>query len=453
MKPKITFYGGTGSVTGASFLFDIGSKKILVDCGLKQGSREDELENREPFPFDPKSIDILFVTHAHADHIGRIPKLVKDGFSGKIISNPATKSLAEIMFADALSIMKINALQDQGAMFYDASHVAKALSVWETLPYHTKFDLGDGFSVYAKDAGHILGSTMYEFSRGDRTIVFTGDLGNSPSPLLRDTESVSGANYIVMESVYGDRNHESKDDRDANFKKIIEDTIAGNRTLLIPSFSLERTQVLLYKINNLFESGEMKSIPVFLDSPLAIKVTEIYSKISNYFKDSVRDEIAQGDDIFDFPKLQKTARIKDSQGIVAESNPKIIIAGSGMSAGGRILSHEIMYAPDPNATILLVGYQSVGTIGRQLEEGVKVINIKGERVIVRAKIEKIEGFSSHKDSNGLVSFVETAGDSLEKVFVAMGEPKSGLFLVQRLRDELGVKAVFPEEDSVHEIDI
>jgi metallo-beta-lactamase family protein len=456
---KITFYGGTGSVTGANFLIEQTDKdgntnlstssrqvKILVDCGLMQGTRTADSFNRDSFPYNPSEIDYLLVTHAHIDHIGRIPKLVKDGFVGKIISTPPTKEIAQFLLEDALKILDDEARREGILPLYEEKDVSKTFTLWDTLEYHKAFGLGDDISIYLRDSGHILGSSMIEISDGVEKVVFTGDLGNSPSLLLKDTETITDANYIIMESVYGDRNHESKDLRRQKLQDIIQDTIQNKRELIIPAFSLERTQMILYEMNEFFENDVLSQIPVFLDSPLAIKITKVYEKYSSYFNDKIRADIASGDDVFKFPKLKFTVQAEESERIDFTPNPKIIIAGSGMSNGGRIVHHEKDHVSDPKATILLVGYQATGTLGRHLEDGAKEVTIYKDKMKVKAKIEKIEGYSSHKDSDNLVAFVEKAneGGKLKKVFTVMGEPKSSLFLVQRLRDEIGVDAEYPE---------
>ncbi len=443
---KITFYGGTGSVTGANFLLEHQDKKILIDCGLMQGTDESDAFNRLPFPYKAEEIDFLIVTHAHIDHIGRIPKLVKDGFRGKIISTPPTKEISELLLDDTLAIIQGQARKSGVLAIFEKNDLEKALSLWQTIGYHENFDFGSGLSLYLMDSGHVLGSSMAHFNDGKTKIVFTGDLGNSPSLLLNDTENITDANYIVMESVYGDRNHEPKEERRKKFKAIIKDTIDKKRILIIPAFSLERSQMMLYEMNEFFKNNELPPVPVFLDSPLAIKITAVYEKYPQYMNANVRKMIASGDDVFDFPKLKFTPMSRDSQRIEASPNPKIIMAGSGMSNGGRIVNREKEHAGDKNATILLVGYQAVGTLGRQLEDGTKTVTIYNEKINVKAKIVKIAGYSSHKDSDNLVSLVEKANESgaLKKVFTVMGEPKASLFLVQRLKDEINVKGEYPE---------
>jgi len=463
-KLNLTFYGGADGVTGANFMLEKKSSaddgkdgvKILVDCGMIQGSKFAENLNRSEFKYDPSSVDFLLVTHSHIDHIGRIPKLVRDGFKGVILSTPETKDLSRLMLEDSLKILEEEAREDGLLPLYEKEDVEKTLSLWGTLPYHTSRELKGGLKVYLKDAGHILGASIIEIVYNGKKIVFTGDLGNSPSPLLKDTEDVANADYLVMESVYGDRNHESREERKGKLKDFIKKTLEKKATLIIPAFSLERTQAILHEMNDIFENGDVASLPVFIDSPLASKVTEVYKKYANDdFNDTVKAEMAAGDDVFDFPRLKFTVRAEESMKIRNTPSPKIIIAGSGMSHGGRIVQHEKNYLSDPHTILLLVGYQAVGSLGRQLEDGAKKVKIFGETVNVRAKIEKINGYSSHKDSDNLVSFADSvaAQSKIKKIFVVMGELKSSLFLVQRLRDELGADAVHPKGGSSVELEL
>ena len=450
-KLKITFASGAGTVTGANFLLEGEGKKFLIDCGLVQNSKLADEDNWDPWIYDPKTIDILFITHAHIDHIGRIPKLIHDGFAGRIISTEATHDLARPMLLDTVNILSRDKEHGLDA-FYNEATVEKAMSLWEGVPYHQEINIDHGFRVTLKDAGHILGSAMIHFVYNGKTIVFTGDLGNSPSPLLRDTETLVGADYVIMESVYGDRNHEHRDERRKIFETIIEDNYKRGGTLIIPTFSLERTQELLFEINYLVEGKRIPQMPIYLDSPLAIKLTGVYRKHLECYNEAAQKQIAGGDDVFMFPGLKITPDTEDSKEILHAPDPKIIIAGSGMSNGGRIIHHEHNYLPNPNNTLLLTGYQSQGTMGRKIEDGAKTVRIFGEDVEVRAHIAKISGYSGHKDSDGLINFVENFANSAKRVFVVMGEPKSSLFLVQRLRDYLGVDAIAPMAGDVIEIE-
>jgi metallo-beta-lactamase family protein len=433
---QITFYGGVGTVTGANFLLESSKTKILVDCGLLQGTPDAFDENKKPFDYDVKSVDFLFITHAHLDHIGRVGKIVRDGFRGTIYSTPETKEIAIPMLTDALKVMEMNAKQlglnapqDKLAEepLYTLADLDVAFSLWKTIPYHTETKIGEDFSVYLKDAGHILGSSMYEFKHNGKKIVFTGDSGNSPTPLLKDTEEITDADYLIVDSVYGDRNHEPKDERDARFRQIVTETIHNGGTLVIPAFSIERTQVILYELNNLVEDKKIPSVPIYLDSPLGQKVTDIYAQHIKDFNDGVQKEVKSGDNIFKFPKLTITHGSRDSQEIERAESPKIVIAGSGMSSGGRVVWHELHFLPDPKSTVLLMGYQAIGTLGRRIQEKPREIEIKGQMVPIRARIEMISGYSSHKDSDGIVAMVDNTAKSIKKVFVVMGEPKSSTF--------------------------
>ena len=454
MSATIGFYGGVGSVTVSNFMLDTGKVAILVDCGLVQGDKFAQEINAEPFVYNPGEVDYLFVTHAHADHIGRIPKLVKDGFRGTIYSTMPTRELARIMFDDALHIMEYEAKRDDRQPLYDQGDIDLALSLWETAEYHQELKLEDDVVAEFKNAGHILGSAMVHFMRDGNKVVFTGDVGNVPQPLMDRPEVPEQYDYMVMESVYGDRVHEEVEERSALLQHHIEDTIRRKGTLIIPAFSLERTQGVLFEINNLIESGKIPSIKTYLDSPLAIRVTDVYQHSTEYLKPEVRDQIVAGDDIFAFEGLSFTETMKESSQIAKYGGPKIIIAGSGMSHGGRIRRHEKQFLGDTNTTLLLVGYQTVGSVGRLLQDGAKQVWIDGTNVKVKAKIETIRGFSGHADRNQLIDLVY--GGSQEhkpkQVFVTMGEERASLFLTQRLRDYLGVNALAPEENAEIEID-
>ncbi len=445
---RIGFYGGVGAVTGANFLLESPQAKILVDCGLHQGGRICSPENSNVFPYDLATIDSLVVTHAHADHIGRIPKLVKDGFTGKIYSTAETKKLAEVMLPDTARLIGQEAIECGTEAPYAPDDVGRVFANWETIPYYAPFTIGD-FTLMLKNAGHILGSAMVECVHPKvGKILFTGDLGNSPSLLLKNTDIVENVNYLVMESVYGDRVHPVVDSRLGQLEDAIELTVKHNGTLIIPSFSIERTQNLLYEINMLAEKERIPDVPVFLDSPLASKVTQIYRESVSEYNESTQKVIARGDDIFSFKNLTVVESEEESRKIHELPGAKIIIAGSGMSVGGRVISHERQYLSDPNSTLLVVGYQAPGSMGRLLVDGAKEVTINKEIVPVRARIVSAIGYSGHRDLNGLLDFVSTTNVSIKRAFVTMGEPKSSQFLAQRLRDYYGIDAQVPNPGDV-----
>ena len=453
MSSTLGFYGGVGSVTGANFMLDTGEQAFLVDCGLVQGDKFAQETNAKPFAYDPSKVDVLFVTHAHADHIGRIPKLVRDGFRGKIYSTTPTKDLAHIMFEDALHIMQYEAERDNRQPLYSGKDIELALSLWDTVGYQEAMTFGDT-KVTFTNAGHILGSAMVQMERYGKKIVFTGDVGNVPQPLMARPDVPENYDYMVMESVYGDRVHEEVDERTALLKYHIEETIKTEGTLIIPAFSLERTQGILYEINNLIESGDVPSIKTYLDSPLAIRVTDVYRDSTDYLKEEVQQQIKAGDDIFSFEGLSFTETVKESKTIAGYTGAKIIIAGSGMSHGGRIREHEKRFLRESNTTLLLVGYQNVGGLGRLLQDGAKQVWVDGVDVRVKAKVATIRGFSGHADRNQLIDLVYGGVQDYQpkQVFVTMGEERASLFLTQRLRDYLGVNAIAPEPNAEIEID-
>lgn len=451
-KLKLSFLGASQEVTGSNYLLENLQAKILIDCGFFQGTRINEKKNREPFLYNPAEINGLIVTHAHLDHIGRIPKLVREGFRGEIFSTPATRSFSQLMLTDSLGVLEKEFKRGgEKEMIYTEEDVERAMLQWEEVDYHQEFSL-NGLKINFRDAGHILGSAMVEISANERKIVFTGDLGNSPEPLLNDTETIKDADFLVIESTYGDRVHESGKETELKLERTIEDTVRNKGVLMIPAFSLERTQKILFQINDLVEHGRIPRVPIFLDSPLSIQATKVYREYSRYYNEEAK-KILYKDDIFNFPGLKMTLTTEESREISNVPAPKIIIAGSGMCNGGRILHHLRRYLSDPNSTVLLVSYQAVGSLGRQLAERAKMVNIFGEKILVGARVEKIGGYSSHPDMEMLFGFAKDTADTLKKVFVTHGEPKASLFFTQRLRDYLGIDALAPKFGDSFEIKV
>ncbi|HEX7651220.1 MAG TPA: MBL fold metallo-hydrolase [Candidatus Paceibacterota bacterium] len=452
---RLTFYGGAETVTGSNFLVEADGKRILVDCGIEQGRDFSAKEMYGPFPYDAKSIDALIITHAHLDHVGRMPKLVKDGFRGRVYMTPPTRDLAELILRDSAHILAEEAEQRGLPVLYSEADVSTLFTLVETVPYRQETQLGPGLSFLLRNTGHILGSASVRIKASDGTAVaLTGDIGNSPSPLLPDWEPVTDADAIVMESVYGDRVHPDRGTRVAVLRDQLKKAIAKGGAILIPAFSLERTQLMLYELSNFFDSGELPNVPVFLDSPLAIHVTEAYEKWgATYFKPAAEEEMKREKSLFDFPFLTKTLGRPESDKIAHAPNPKMIIAGAGMSHGGRIGRWEKQYLPDPSTTLFIVGYQAPGSPGRLMQEGAKSIRIQGQDVRLRASVGVMEGWSAHADRDELLKFAEEclAEKRPKVIFTALGEPSAARFLAQRIHDYLGANAVVPTAGESWEI--
>lgn len=455
MQSTIYFYGGAGTVTGSNFLLDTGSAKFLIDCGQFQGAHSFDDANWQPFPFDVGSITHLINTHAHIDHIGRIPKLVKDGYRGRILSTEATKALAEPMLLDAMELLKKTARKIGKEPLFDEQDIARALTQWDTVPYHQEVELPDGMKVEFLNSGHILGSAIAKFTRGGKSIAFTGDLGGGSSPLLAECETPKDIDYMVMESVYGDRTQEGKgrEERLAQMAARIKEVVQSGGILLIPAFSTERTQDLLFDIKSLMHEGAVPSIPVFLDSPLAQKITASYMSHPKYFSEAMQARIKAGERPFEFPELRYVHDAEESRDISTHSGAKIIIAGSGMSNGGRVVQHEMDILGDTRSILLIVGYQAAGSLGRKLAEGFKKVTIKGKTVPVLCHVETIYSYSAHMDSPQLLNFVEKIGSSLKEIFVVMGEPASASFLAQRIREYIGIHATTPEAGAHAQVEL
>ncbi|MDO8566561.1 MAG: MBL fold metallo-hydrolase [bacterium] len=455
MSLRLSFYGGAGKVTGSNFLVEGARGKILVDCGIEQGADFVEEHIYGPFHYEVETIDALVLTHAHLDHVGRIPKLVRDGFRGKIYMTPPTKDLAELILRDSVGILGEEARRRGTAPLYEEQDVATAFSLIETLDYHTEKEIAPGLSIYLRNSGHILGSASVRIKdEDDVAVALTGDIGNSPSPLLPDWESIPDADALVMESVYGDRIHPNQQTRVELLRDTLAKAIKRGGTILIPAFSLERTQLMLYELSNFFESGDLPKIPVFLDSPLAIHVTDVYEKWGmTYFKPETEDEMRREGSIFEFPFLKQTLSRQDSFAIEKVPGPKIIIAGAGMSHGGRIGRWEARYLPDPSTTLIIVGYQAPGTPGRRMMEGAPSVRLNGTEVKIKAKVENLHGWSAHADRDGLLQFAEKslADKRLKTIFTAIGEPSAERFLAQRIHDYLGARAIVPELGATWEI--
>lgn len=453
---KIKFCGAAGGVvTGSSTLIETKGKRILVDCGLFQGSREIEAKNREPFLFDPKTVDFVLITHAHLDHIGRLPQLIKAGFSGKIFATPPTVDFTRIILEDSVRVLEEKSRRAGVLPVFAQNEVEHVMKHFETAEHNETKKLAWGLSFKFHDAGHILGSAVIELESEGKKLIFSGDLGNGAMPLTPSPAVLNEGDYVFLESTYGDRNHEAISESRGIIENAVEDVVSQRGVLLIPSFALERTQQIIYHLNDLAERHKIPSLPVFVDSPLACAATDIYRRYSKYWSLEAKEKKGAGDDIFAFPGLKFTSSGKESKKINDIEPPKIIIAGSGMSQGGRILHHETRYLSGKNNILLLVTYQAPGTLGRRLADGEKTVEILDQEIEVSARVEKISGYSSHADQQFLMDWIKNfqkgicsknknASGCLKKVFVVHGEEKASQTLASLIRDEVGLESQTPQ---------
>lgn len=437
---RLSFFGASQEVTGSCFLLEDETDKILIDCGLFQGSKTYEEKSMAPLPFDPKQITSVFVTHAHLDHTGRLPKLFKDGFAGTIYSTEPTHDLAELMLKDTVGVLS----KEHKEPPYDEADVDRMMKLWVSKNYHEQIKINK-FSIALYRAGHILGSAMVHIEHENKTILFTGDLGNPNNPLLFGPDPADDVDVLITEATYGDRTHEEADERKLKLERAVEQSVVRGGVLMIPAFSLERTQEMMLELTSMLKNKQIPNVPIFLDSPLAIKASALYEKYSSFLN---RARAAGESGFLHSPMVRFTPTPDDSKKINDVPPPKIIIAGSGMSTGGRILHHERRYLSDPKSTILFIGYQAAGSLGRIIEDGASDVTLFGERIPVRCHREVIQGYSAHPDQEGLYTFIQERSRKLKRVFAVHGEPKSLLALTQHVQDYMGVEASAPKYGDV-----
>lgn len=438
---KIKFLGAAGTVTGSSYVLTSGSgSAVLIDLGMFQGTPEIEKLNYDPYDYNPAQLSGAILTHAHLDHCGRLPIIIPRGFKGKIWMTPPTADLTEISLLDSAKI----AVQDNKHILYDKPLAFRTMDKFQTTDYRIPFRVGD-FKVTFRDAGHILGSASLEVEdlnpdSAVRKIIFSGDLGNSPEDLVMETEFLDSADAVVMESTYGDRRHPNEDPSVA-IQAEINAVEASRGTLLLPSFALERTQELLHKIMHLKKSGKISvDTPVFVDSPLAEKATMVYLDYPQLFNPHVQEEWKAEGIPFRFPALEIIDKRSESQGLFYREGPKVIIAGSGMMTGGRIVGHAANYLGHPNNRLLIVGYQGEGTLGRELMEGAKEVEIDGQMIPVKASVNATHAMSSHADQQQLMDWLKHI-KGVKKVVLTHGEDGPRTALSARITQELGITDV------------
>lgn len=473
---KITFLGAAKTVTGSNFLVEAAGKNFLVDCGMYQGKITDELENSDPFAFDVSKIDFMLLTHAHIDHSGRIPKLYNEGFRGKVYATKATCDLCEIMLPDSGHIQETeigwkNKKRMREALepllpLYTAEEAYKCLEIFSPVEYDDIVEIDDNISVRFNDAGHMLGSAIIEIwatEDGKTTkAVFTGDLGNNDLPLLDSPTMISNADYLIMESTYGNRLHMQNDNKAKMFLDIVSETLDNGGRVIIPSFAVGRTQEILYELDKLKDDygqdeefakkyEKIMNIPVYVDSPLAISATEVFKKNTELFEDEIKEKIKRGDNPLEFNGLQFTQTAEESKALNEDMRPAIILSASGMCEVGRIKHHLKHNLWNPNSTILFVGYQAPGTLGRTIVEGADKVKIFGEEIAVNARIEYIEGYSGHADQTWLLNFVYSFTNPPKHIFLVHGEPEGQEVLKQKIEEGSECNVTIPEFGETYEL--
>ena len=455
---KITCMGAAGTVTGSNYLIeDSRGKKILVDCGLFQGGKQTEWRNSADWGFDPGEIDTLLLTHAHIDHSGRIPKLVKDGFHGKIITSPPTVELCEAMLLDSGHVQEMEAAwqtrknkrkSKKGIQpLYTVEDAQASLQYLAPMERDQVIDIEPGVKARFRNAGHILGSSIIELwieDAGTETkIVFSGDIGKNNQLIVKDPFEITDADYLFIESTYGNRLHRSFEDSKAELLDAIKYAVSNNEKTIIPAFAVERTQEIIYILGEFYRNGSLPDMPIYLDSPLAIKATEIFRKNKKYYDEEAMAIVDQGFDPFDMPNLRFTPSTEESIAINRKPGPAIVIAGSGMCTAGRIKHHLKHNLWRSGASIVIVGFQAMGTTGRRIVDGEKRVRVFREDVAVAAKVSTIGGFSAHADQKGLLKWAGNFTESHPRVFVTHGEQTASETLAAKLKEDLNLETYVP----------
>ncbi len=460
-KVSITFLGGAETVTGSRFLVEYEDKKILIEAGLFQGLKELRLKNWDKFPIEPSSIDAIVISHAHLDHCGYLPLLIKNGFRNSIFLSSNTALLAEIILKDSARIQVEDAKYASKKGFskhnppqplYDENDVQKTLSKFENLKFRTKTEISSNVFVTIFPAGHILGASYILLQIGNKNLLFTGDLGRNQHPILVAPDPLPNLEIsaLITESTYGARTHESPVEE---FTKVINRAVKRGGSILIPAFAVDRTEVILIKLKDLIDQNQIPRIPIYVDSPMALESLHLYRKAVARKDVEIRNEFVDKNfnrDPFDTFTLNEIKSVEDSKSINEPKNSCIIISASGMATGGRVVHHLKHMLPNPLHTILLVGYQAIGTRGHALVNGAEQIKMHGQMVDVKAEISKVEGFSVHADGTELIDWFKK-GQKPGKVFIVHGETESAEIFAQRLEIELNWHPIIPKSMQKFEI--
>ncbi len=455
----LTVLGGAGTVTGSKYLLTADGSDVMVDCGLFQGLKALRLRNWEPLPLDPGSVRSVVLTHAHLDHCGYLPALVRQGFGGPVYASAATTQLAAIVLRDSGHLQEEDAAYAAKRGFskhsppqplYTEDDAARAAHRLQAVPFGTSIDLAPAVSATLQPAGHILGSSSVLVQAAGRRVVFSGDLGRSSHPLLLPPPPPPAADVVLVESTYGDRRHD--DSCRDRFVTVARETLQGGGTVLVPAFAVDRTEVLLTYLRELIQAGELPQVPVYVDSPMALAALRVYREALTRHDPELRPELADGGDPFDPGTLEEAATPDESRALNNPRWPSIIVSASGMATGGRVLHHLEHLLPDPRNAVVLVGFQAAGTRGRSLQEGVRSLKMHGRYVPVRARIVDVPAFSVHADQDELVGWLSGMPAPPDLCLVVHGEPDSSAALRTRIEQELGWTAVVPRDGEKVRLD-
>ncbi len=448
---NLHFVGAASEVTGSSTVLTVGNKKILVDCGMFQGGPLADEKNFAPWPFDPKEITAVLITHSHLDHVGRLPKLVKEGFTGFIYATTPTTELVPLILNDTYNIMRYRHEKNNTPLLYNEEDIAQVIAQLKKVEYYEPTTIvPKEITATFYDAGHIFGSAFIQVQTPEGNIVFSGDVGNEDMPIVRETDALpENLTALVCESTYGNRIHSTVRERATHIKTVVKEALAKKGVIMIPAFSLERTQELLYYINILRDEDEvLAEVPIFLDSPLAIAATRVYRAYPRYLDESAKELLSKDGDLFSFPNLTVCETREDSKRINHIVGPKIIIAGGGMMEGGRILHHALRYVSDEHNTLIMVGYQGVGTLGRAIQDGQKQVHILDEKVEVHCNIISLDFLSAHADQAKIVKWISAPTVPPKQVIFNHGDTPAATGLVEHLTKEkhINVQIAEPGKD-------
>jgi metallo-beta-lactamase family protein len=460
MDISLTFMGAARGVTGSRYLIETNDITFLVDCGLYQ-EREFQYRNWEPFRCKPEKLEAVLLTHAHLDHSGLLPKLVNEGFRGRVYCTSATADITKIMLLDAAHLQEEDAAYKQKRHIregrkgpypeiplYTVADAEATFPLFSPVEYNQTIDIGYGIEATFFDAGHVLGSAMIKLriSQGGekRSIVFSGDIGRWNRPILNDPSVFRRTDYIVMESTYGDRKHEGTEEIGEELAEIVKTAFTAGGNIIVPSFALQRAQEILYYLNILHMEKRIPPLDVYLDSPMAIKITEVYKRHAELLDQDMRELIRQHRSPFDFPGLKMVQTVEESKALNDIKGTAMIIAGAGMCNGGRIKHHLAKNISRPECTVLFVGFQAVGTLGRQILDGAKSVRIHGQYFPVRARIAQIQGFSAHADRDELMRWLSKLSVNPKRIFITHGETESAEQFSRYLREQTGYNTSVPE---------